>query len=459
VKKLTIGVKLLLFITPIILIGDILFSYFAVRYSREYLIKEMQQTMLSISHTIAMDIARGYDISNTRSLYSLLYELKQLDSRIRDISITDSTGTIVAALSVDRLFIKDPSPAVQYVIRNRREEITFVESAKRSIAVVPIKSDPSTTLIGTLTIDFSIESMYDVVYSLETIIISISVAVFLFLSIGIVLLVRFLIVKPIHRFFPTLEHIERGDFSLLIPIHNNDEINQLAQHVNTMADGLKEREFVKDTFSRYVPKKVVDQLLERKIRPKLEGELREVTVFFSDIRGFTRMTERLGAEQIVHLLNRYFSAMTDIAISYEGMIDKFSGDEIMILFGAPFRSDDDPVRAVRMGLSMQQRLTQLNEEFAREGLDNLSIGIGIATGKVILGNVGSEKRLNYSVIGDTVNLAARLVSKASANEIMIDSATYEFVRTLYSWRSLGALPVKGKENLVEVYSLQNEKNN
>jgi adenylate cyclase len=184
-----------------------------------------------------------------------------------------------------------------------------------------------------------------------------------------------------------------------------------------------------------------------------------VTVFFSDIRGFTRMTERLGAEQIVHLLNRYFSAMTDIAISYEGMIDKFSGDEIMILFGAPFRSDDDPVRAVRMGLSMQQRLTQLNEEFAREGLDNLSIGIGIATGKVILGNVGSEKRLNYSVIGDTVNLAARLVSKASANEIMIDSATYEFVRTLYSWRSLGALPVKGKENLVEVYSLQNEKNN
>lgn len=452
-KKFSIGLKFLLFVTPIVLIGDIVFTFFAVRYSREYLINEMQQTMLSISHTIAIDVARGYDIQNTRSLYSLLSELKQLDSRIIDVSITDSSGTIVAALSVNKLFSIDSSALVQTVLLSHTEKITFVESSKQSIAVVPIRAVPSTTLIGTLKIVFSIEGMYHVVYALQTILISISIAVFLFLSIGIVLLARYLIVKPIHRFFPTLEHIERGDYSLPVPVHNDDEINQLAQHINKMAAGLKEREFVKDMFSRYVPKEVVDQILERKIRPKLEGELREVTVFFSDIRGFTRMTERLGAEQIVHLLNRYFTAMTDVAIAYGGMIDKFSGDEIMILFGAPFPSDEDALQAVRMGIAMQQRLLLLNQEFAKEGLENISIGIGIATGKVILGNVGSEKRLNYSVIGDTVNLAARLVSKAAANEILIEGATYQFIRSHFSCNVLGAIEVKGKEYPVEIYSV------
>ncbi|MFA6455357.1 MAG: adenylate/guanylate cyclase domain-containing protein [Bacteroidota bacterium] len=452
-KQFSIGLKFLLFVTPIVLIGDIIFTFFAVRYSREYLINEMQQTMLSVSHTIAIDVARGYDIQNTRSLYSLLTELKQFDSRIQDISITDSSGTIVAALSVDKLFTKDTSAIVRMVLKRRTDEISFVESSKRSIAVVPIQARPSTTIIGTLTIAFSIEGMYRVIYSLQTILVSISAAVFLFLSIGIVLLARYLIVKPIHRFFPTLEHIEQGDYSLLVPVKNNDEINQLAGHVNKMAAGLKEREFVKDTFSRYVPKEVVDQILERKIRPKLEGELREVTVFFSDIRGFTRMTERLGAEQIVHLLNRYFTAMTDVAIAFGGMIDKFSGDEIMILFGAPFPSDEDPLRAVRMGLAMQQRLELLNEEFTNEGLEHIAIGIGIATGKVILGNVGSEKRLNYSVIGDTVNLAARLVSKAAANEILIDGTTHQFITPHFICASLGAIQVKGKEFPVDVYSV------
>lgn len=452
-KTFSIGLKFLLFVTPIVLIGDIIFTVFAVRYSQEYLINEMQQTMLSISHTVAIDVARGYDIQNSRSLYSLLFELKQLDTRIIDVSITDSSGRIVAALTVKRLFEKDSSAIVQSVVRNGKEQITFVESSKRSIAVVPIRTVPSTTMIGTLTIIFSIEGMYRVIYSLQTILVSISIGVFLFLSAGIVLLARSLIVKPIHRFFPTLEKIERGDFSLPVPVENEDEINQLAMHVNKMALGLKEREFVRDTFSRYVPKDVVDQIIERKIRPKLEGELREMTIFFSDIRGFTRMTEQMGAEQIVHLLNRYFSAMTDVAITYGGMIDKFSGDEIMILFGAPFPTDEDPARAVRMGIAMQHRLELLNQEFAREGLQRLSIGIGIATGKVILGNVGSEKRLNYSVIGDTVNVAARLVSKSAPNEILIEGNTFRSIGSEFACRALGEIQVKGKEQSIEVYSV------
>ncbi len=456
-KNFSLGLKILLFVTPILLIGDILFTSFAVKYSREYLIDEMEQSILGFSRTVALDISRGYEISNTRSIYSLLFELKQFDPRVLDVSVTDSAGTIVAALSVEKILSSDTSVAVKNVLMQKNEYINFDEQSKQSMAVIPIKGYPSGTVLGTLKVIFSIDKMYGIVYSLEMVIITISAAVFLMLSVAILLLVRILIVKPIHRFFPALKQIEKGNYEERISITNNDEISQLAEHVNTMAGGLKEREFVKDTFSRYVPKEVVDRLLERKIHPRLEGELQEVTVFFSDIRGFTHMTERLGAEQIVHLLNRYFTAMTDVAIQYDGMIDKFAGDEIMIIFGAPIRSDDDPLRAVRMAFAMQRQLEILNAQFAEEHLEKISIGIGIATGKVILGNIGSEKRLNYSVIGDTVNLAARLVSKAGPSEILIDQQTYVYVQEHYHCNSLGLVQVKGKEHPIGVYSVISSK--
>ncbi len=442
---------MLLFITPILLIGDVVFTVFVVRYSNEYLVAEMQQTLLGFSQTVSLDIARGYEVSNTRSLYSLLQELKQFDARIVDLSVVDSSGTITASLDANRIFARDSSDDVRKVLRGAPRDIRFDEQSKRGTIVVPIKPSRSATVAGAFKVVLSIDGLYRVIDSLQRLIIMISIGVFIFLSVGILLLSRGLVVKPLRRFLPTLEKIRKGDYSHPVPVNNNDEINILAQHVNQMAAGLKEREFVKDTFSRYVPKEVVDQLMERKIHPRLEGELREVTIFFSDLRGFTPMTERLGAEQIVHILNRYFTAMTELAIQFDGMIDKFSGDEIMILFGAPLGSDDDPLRAIRMGLAMQERLEALNEEFRTEGIEKLAIGIGIATGKVIAGNIGSERRLNYSVIGDTVNLAARLVSQAKAGEILISDATYQGVKDEFECASLGPVQVKGKKNLIEVY--------
>lgn len=453
-KNLSIGVKMVLFITPILLAGDAVFTALAVRYSRDYLVNEMQHTVLSFSQTVAMDIARGYEINNTRSLYSLLYELRQFDPRIAELSVVDSSGLITASLDVSRILTRDSTWDVQGVLQSHRLSVRFDEDSKQGITVVPIKTLPSTTVIGVFKVILSIDQLYLVIRSLERLIIIVSVCVFIFLSAGLLIMSRGLVVNPLQRFFPTLEKIERGDYSLPIAVKNNDEINVLAGHVNKMAAGLKEREFVKDTFSRYVPKEVVDQLLERKIRPRLEGELREITVFFSDLRGFTRMTERLGAEEIVRLLNRYFSAMTEIAIQFDGMIDKFAGDEIMILFGAPIGHDDDPMRAVRMGTAMQAELQDLNREFQREGLEKLEIGIGIATGKVVAGNIGSEKRLNYSVIGDTVNLAARLVSKADAGEMLISESTYRFVKASFKCKSLGRIRVKGKKKRVEVFAVK-----
>jgi class 3 adenylate cyclase len=456
VKKLSIGLKLLLFVTPILLLGDIVFTVFALRYSREYLVREMQQTLVSFSQAVALDIARGYDVGNTRSLYSLLIELRQFDSRIVNLSVIDTNGVVTADLDIARLMSRDTTEGVRSALQRGVRYVAFDETTRHGTTIVPIKAIPSTVTAGAFRAVFTIGQLYMVIQSLQQVIIFISAVVFLALSAALLLLTRTIIVAPLRRFLPTLDKIAHGDFTVPVPVSSGDEIGVLAQHVNQMALGLKEREYVRDAFSRYVPKEVVDRLLERKIQLKLEGDLETVTILFCDIRGFTHMTERLGARQVVHILNRYFTAMTDVAIEYDGIVDKFSGDEIMIVFGAPIRHEDDPPRAVRMALAMQRRLDLLNEEFRAEGLEELEIGVGIATGLAIVGNIGSEKRLNYSVIGDVVNLASRLVSQAKPGEILVSEATYDLVKEQFVCSTLGKILVKGKSEPVEIFLITSE---
>ncbi|TAK66775.1 MAG: adenylate/guanylate cyclase domain-containing protein [Bacteroidetes bacterium] len=453
-KKFTIGIKILFFVILIVLIGDVLFTSLTLHYSREFLLHEMQQTLLGFSNTVALDIARGYDISNTRSLYSLLDELEHFDSRILSLSILDTNATVTADLRIERVFSRDSSRAVKRVLLERKPSVVFDEETKEAVTVVPITLSHGGTFVGMFKAKFTISELYEVLFSMQLLILFISVGVFAFLIIGISIITRRIIVNPLKQFQPVLTNIEKGDYSVALPVKNKDEINMLARHVNRMAEGLKEREFVKDTFSKYIPKEIVDQLLNKTIRPRLEGELRNVTVLFSDIRGFTKMTEQLGAEQIVSILNRYFTTMTDVIISVEGMIDKFAGDEIMVVFGTPIAHDDDPIRAVNAGLAMQQSLEQLNREFEREGKEKIAIGIGINSGMAIAGNIGSEKRLNYSVIGDDVNLASRLVSLAKGGEIIISEATYEKVKQHFICEALEEIQVKGKSRPVQTYRVR-----
>ncbi len=455
-KTFPIALKIILFVTPILLVGDVVFALLALRYSNEYLVSEMEKNLVGFSQTVALDISRSYEVSNSRSLYSLLDELRRFDSRIVRLTVIDTSLTITADLETGKMFSRDSSSAVLEVVRSHEPLVSFDQEQRVGVTTVPILASRSSTLQGIFKATFSIEDLYRILGSLRTLIIVISAGVFVFLASGILLLTRKIIVRPLRTFLPTLDNIERGEYSLPVPVKSNDEIGILARNVNKMAAGLKEREFVKDTFSRYVPKVVVDRLLERKIRPKLEGEKRTVTIFFCDIRGFTRMTERLGAEEIVSLLNRYFTVMTDVAIAHEGMIDKFSGDEIMVVFGSPIAHDDDPARAVRMGLAMQEKLKELNEQLADEGRERIAIGTGIATGIAIAGNVGSEKRLNYSVIGDVVNLASRLTSQARAGEMIISPATYEIVKDKFICSTLGKVQVKGKAEPIEMYLVSGE---
>jgi adenylate cyclase len=213
---------------------------------------------------------------------------------------------------------------------------------------------------------------------------------------------------------------------------------------------------VKNTFKRYVSKQVVDELLNDDAKLNLGGEEREVTILFSDIRGFTSMSENMSPEKVVSTLNEYFSDMIDIVFKYNGTLDKIIGDELMIVYGAPISAEDDTQRAVTTAVEMQKQIIRLNKERKKRKDIPISAGIGINRGIVVSGNIGSRDMMDYTVIGDTVNLGARLCSAAGPGEILVSSTVWKETQKHYSYKKLEPIKVKGKKNKVGVYRIEHD---
>ena len=217
----------------------------------------------------------------------------------------------------------------------------------------------------------------------------------------------------------------------------------------------REKRRVKHLFSRYVSRDVYEQLLKDPARARLGGQRRHMTVLFSDIRGFTSVSERGQPEAIVAQLNEYFSRMVPIVLAHRGTLDKFVGDMIMALFGAPLDDDAHAEHALQASVAMVRELGTLNREWTAAGRPTLDIGIGINTGDMVAGNLGSETIMSYTVIGDHVNLAARLESlnKDFDSRIIVSDATRRQLRGEYDIRPLGSVTVKGKTQSVEIFEV------
>jgi adenylate cyclase len=234
-----------------------------------------------------------------------------------------------------------------------------------------------------------------------------------------------------------------------------DEVGQLTWAVNAMLGGLEERDFIKDAFSRYVTRQVSDVVLQGGL--ELGGELLTATILMADIRDFTGLSERMPPRQVVRLLNRYFTEMVEECMEHGGMIDKFIGDCIMVVFGAPARlSPEQSARAAAMaGLGMRRRLAALNIAFLADGLPMLRIGIGIHTGEAIAGNIGAPQRLDYTLIGDSVNTASRIES--ATKEVGFDLLLSATTRALLGDRARVGEPcvvqLKGKAQPTQVFPL------
>jgi len=220
---------------------------------------------------------------------------------------------------------------------------------------------------------------------------------------------------------------------------------------------LAREEVARANYSRFLPEYVVKQMLENPDSFKLGGVSQTITILFADIRGFTRISEHAPPEKIVNLLNRYFSAMTDIIFAHGGTLDKYLGDGLMALFGAPTATPDDASNALNAAVAMQRRLLGINRELRDEGFQEIGVGMGLHTGEVIVGYIGSERRSEYTAIGDTVNTSARLESNALGGEILISDATAKAAHSRYRLKPREPIMVKNRQQPVNLWEVDWQK--
>lgn len=263
--------------------------------------------------------------------------------------------------------------------------------------------------------------------------------------------------QPIVALVGHTRRIALGDYSVRNTTYRPDELGRLSEAFDQMSRGLAERDRVRDLLDKNVSPEVAAQLLRD--GALLGGQEREVTILFADLRGFTTLSEKLTPQELLTLLNRYLDRMSTAIEAHGGVIDKFIGDAIMALFGAPVAQADAADRALAAALAMEKALAQLNTELAAEGIAPLGIGIGINTARVVAGNIGSHRRLNYSVIGDGVNVASRLQSLTRTSEyhtnVITSAATLAALgdSKKFAPRPLGRVPVKGRAEPVEIFAV------
>jgi adenylate cyclase len=248
-----------------------------------------------------------------------------------------------------------------------------------------------------------------------------------------------------------------GNLSVRVAQTSKDEIGKLAGAFNEMATGLQEREWLKDLFGRFVSQEVAQAIRNGQV--VLEGENRLVSVLFCDIRDFTDYSERHSPQEVVSLLNEFLPMVVHSAQQHNGMVNKFGGDSTLIIFGAPHEVQDNALKAVLTALEIRRSVDRMNMSLVRRG-EALRVGVGINTGFALAGAIGSMERQEYTVVGNTVNLAARidgLNKQFPDHDILISSMTYQALgehRALFDMTSLGAIPIRGRNVPLEIWSVR-----
>ena len=279
------------------------------------------------------------------------------------------------------------------------------------------------------------------------------VAVGVVSAIGLAVFVAHSVAAPLRDLQTAMGRVERGDLQTRCPVVGNDELGTVAEGFNRMVVGLREREFLRETFGKYVSPEVRDEILSGRL--SLEGQAREVTILFADLRDFTPWVEATDPRDVVRELNGYFTEMNEAIRRHRGLVLQFIGDEIEAVFGAPVADPTHAEMALRAALEMRERLSRLNAERQRAAKPPLRHGIGIHTGRVLAGNIGSAERLSYALVGDPVNLASRIqdLNKQFGSDILVSGTTRTLLDGRFVLSPLPAVRVKGSTVELEIYRL------
>ncbi|MGC8766479.1 MAG: adenylate/guanylate cyclase domain-containing protein [Brevinematia bacterium] len=314
-----------------------------------------------------------------------------------------------------------------------------------------IGNDPN-KYIGNLYIGMSTESIEKAIAKVERRV-QIGVLMALLIAIFIIAFLSSRISKGARIITSAMNELSKGNLNVKVDVKSTDEIGFIANNFNRMVEELAEKEKMKDIMNKVVSEEIAKELMKKGI--ELGGEMRFTTMLFSDIRGFTSMSEKMDPRDLISILNEYMTEMVEIVKKYKGVVDKFVGDEIMVVYGAPvsFSEKDDALLAVITAYEMIKKMDYLHQKWQAEGKPLLNPGIGINSGNVVAGNMGSKDRLSYTVIGDAVNTAARLCGAAPGKTCIISHNTYSLVKEFIEVEEQESIRVKGKSEPLKIYKL------
>lgn len=276
------------------------------------------------------------------------------------------------------------------------------------------------------------------------------------MAIFFIFLFSMTLTSPIEKLADMIHLVSKGNFNVKArsQVRSHDEVGDLAEAFDHMTEGLKERDKVKNLFSKFHGSSVTEDLMGKDIG--VGGQNKDVVVFFSDIRGFTAFSEKRSPEEVVEMLNEYFGVMVKVINAHGGVVDKFIGDAIMAVWGAPRSSDKDAHKALRACLEMRKGLALLNESRISRGQPPINIGMGLHAGKAISGTIGSDERMEYTVIGNTVNTASRIEAstKAFGADLLVTDSVIEKVGEDFKVELAGAAEVKGRSEAIKMYKVR-----
>ena len=451
--RIPIFIKLASLSTFLILLVVVVIGFLMLGQQRRQFtsqLMDMGESMVRIALNNAPDkLLSEEDLA----LFQLLNDIAENEQVVYAL-IADNHGVIKAHSRLEQVGKPYAQPKKIHLIRKKVElTISAIDHNETELLFfeAPIKFQD--IKIGMVRLAISQEKIITSVRKAKLFIIVLTIIITLagiLLSLGLSMYFS----RPIHKLRVSAKALGKGEFTHRVRIDRNDELGDLAFAFNRMAEDLELNEKIKSSFGRYVTPEIVDMILENPDSQWMKGSEVEATVLFVDIRGFTTMSEDKSPESIVRLLNNYFTRITDVVIRHGGHLNKFVGDEAMAVFGAPVPNPHHAEAAIQAALDIREAIAQFDREKTMSDI-TVHVGIGVNSGEMLAGNLGSQKKMEYTVIGDNVNVASRLTSIAKPGEILISRRTYVLIKDQIPVRleKRGKMPVKGRRIKIDVFNV------
>lgn len=443
----SLQVKFSALVVSLLVVACVGLAWMATRHERGALRDEVRKRAVSLAANLADD-AKFPLLEQDDLALSVLVQHAAADSGVTAARVLGPDGLVVASLEDE----ERASPG-EVLTRGRESGLDGPLTVRRGttllVAVPMVYRDLQ---VGEAQVELDLEQIVEpVVAESQRQLTAVAVA---FVVLGVAAGVGFvaLLVGPIRRLRAGVERLTDGDLTTRVPPTSSDEVGELTRAFNAMGESLQQKERIQRAFGRYASDYVLNTLLESRDDTALQGAEREVTVLFADIRSFTRLSEGMKARDVVALLNEVFQIASDRILSRGGTIDKFIGDSVMAYFGAPVPNPDHAVEAVLAAVDLERAMAERNAGLGGSG-QPAEIGVGIHTGVVVVGTIGSDRRTDFTAIGDAVNVAHRLEKLARPGQILVSEAVQRRVRGAVTLHFEGERQLSGRVEPVHVYSV------